>query len=90
MKRRDILKTLSVLPIAGGLATTGIPLVAAAAEPAAKRDLFQELGLRTFVNAAGNYTVMTGSLMPQEVLDAISGGAQKFALLDDVQNKVTS
>jgi uncharacterized pyridoxal phosphate-dependent enzyme len=89
MKRRDILKTLSVLPLAGGLATAGVPLAAAAATVAApKRDLFQELGLRTFVNAAGNYTVMTGSLMPQEVLDAISGGAKKFALLDDVQNKV--
>jgi L-seryl-tRNA(Ser) seleniumtransferase len=46
------------------------------------------LGIKTFINAAGNYTVMSGSLMPAEVMDAINAASKKFALIDDVQEKV--
>ncbi len=87
MKRRDILKGISVLPVAGGVVTGGImESKATAAMPV--RDYFKELGLRTFINAAGNYTAMTASLMPPEVIQAIQSSAQQYALLDDVQDKV--
>lgn len=52
------------------------------------RELFKELGVRTFINAAGTYTAMTGSLMRQEVLDAINYSAQDFCMLDELQDKV--
>lgn len=77
MKRRDILKGVAVLPALGANA------VAAPQAPPA-RDYFGELGLRTFINAAGNYTSMTASLMPPEVMSAIQSSAQKYAMLDDV------
>jgi len=57
------------------------------AAPGLKRDVFAELGLRTFINAAGTYTAMTASLMPQEVMDAINSSAQEFAMLGEVQDK---
>lgn len=82
MHRRDLLKGLSVLPVVGGVAGTAV------AAPAAKRDLFKELGLRTFVNAAGVYTMMTASLMPEEVLDAITSSAREYVMLDELQDKV--
>lgn len=82
MHRRDLLKGLSVLPVVGSVG--GVAMAA----PAAKRDLFKELGLRTFVNAAGVYTMMTASLMPEEVLDAITSGAQEYVMLDELQDKV--
>lgn len=82
MKRRDILKGVAVLP-----ALASSPASAANfAAPA--RDYFAELGLRTFINAAGNYTNMTASLMPPEVMTAIQSSSKKYAMLDDVQDKV--
>lgn len=88
MKRRDILKRLSVAPLAGGLlAGTSIGSASAAPLPA-KRDLFKELGLRTFINAAGNYTTMTASLMPDDVMEAIQSSSKEFVMLEDVQDKV--
>lgn len=53
-----------------------------------KRDLFKELGIRTFINAAGTYTSMSGCLMQDEVMEAIRSTSGKFAMLDEVQNKV--
>ena len=50
--------------------------------------MFAELGLRTFINAAGTYTAMTASLMPEEVMDAINSSAKEFVMLDEVQDKV--
>lgn len=89
MKRRNILKSLSLLPFAGSTLGTVIPSSATAgAAPSSKRDVFAELGLRTFINAAGTYTAMTASLMPEEVLDAINTSAKEFAMLDEVQDKV--
>ncbi|MFA6944783.1 MAG: selenocysteine synthase, partial [Pedobacter sp.] len=88
MKRREILKSLSLLPLAGGIAATAAPINNMLSAPVAGRDLFKELGIRTFINAAGNYTVMSGSLMPPEVMSAINSASKKFALVDDVQDKV--
>lgn len=84
MNRREIIKTMSLLPLAGSL-----PAFANAREAGpVKRDIFTELGLRTFINAAGTYTAMTASQMPPEVLDAIRQSAQQYVMLEEVQDKV--
>lgn len=89
MKRRDILKRLSIAPLVGGALAGGISTGTATAAPLlAKRDLFKELGLRTFINAAGNYTTMTASLMPDEVMAAIQSSSKEFVMLEEVQDKV--
>ena len=92
MKRRDIVKGLSLLPFAGAAAPLLMPATAKAAptpaSPPSKRDLYKELGVRTFINAAGTYTFMTGSLMLPEVLDAINSTSKDFCLLDELQDKV--
>ncbi len=88
MKRRDIIKKLSLAPIAGGL-LAGTSIGSASGAPlSSKRDLFKELGLRTFINAAGNYTTMTASLMPDEVMAAIQSSSKEFVMLEEVQDKV--
>ena len=53
-----------------------------------RRDYFKELGVRTFINAAGTYTAMTGCLMPPEVTDAIKYATGDYVNLDDLQDKV--
>lgn len=89
LNRRKLIKRLSAIPILGGLVGSSIPFSSAhAAPPAAKRDLFKELGIRTFINAAGTLTFMTGSLMHDEVLDTIVSASKDFCLLDEVQDKV--
>jgi uncharacterized pyridoxal phosphate-dependent enzyme len=89
MKRRDLLKGLSVLPVAGGILGTVAPFQSVqASPPGVKRDLFKELGVRTFINAAGTLTFMTGSLMHDYVLDAIQAASKDFCLLDELQDKV--
>ncbi len=88
--RRKALKTISAIPLVGMLGPSMLT-AAVREEVVAKpmsRDFFKELGLRTFINAAGTYTAMTGSLMRKEVTDAISYGATEYVNLDELHDKV--
>lgn len=86
MQRRDLLKYLSLTPLAAG--ATVLAPATAKASPAAKRDLFKELGVRTFINAAGTYTAMTGSLMHDYVKETIMNASTEFCMMDELQDKV--
>lgn len=89
LTRRKLLKRLSSLPVVGGLFGSGLISGAATMPPStAGRDYFKELGVRTFINAAGTYTSMTGSLMPEAVSDAIKYGTGDYVNLDELQDKV--
>jgi len=70
----------------GGILTSQV--VTNATAKTATRDFFKELGLRTFINAAGTYTSMTGSLMRDEVTSAITYGATEYVNLDELHDKV--
>jgi uncharacterized pyridoxal phosphate-dependent enzyme len=90
LNRRKLIQRLSAFPLLGGLVGS-VSLTSAWASPlkeAPKRDLFKEFGVRTFINAAGTLTYMTGSLMHDEVLEAINNGAKEFCMLDELQDKV--
>lgn len=89
LSRRKLLKQLSSVPLLGGL--MGGTAISAAASPASqmiRRDYFKELGVRTFINAAGTYTSMTGSLMPEEVMQSIMYASNDYVNLDELQEKV--
>ncbi|MEC7173463.1 MAG: aminotransferase class V-fold PLP-dependent enzyme [Bacteroidota bacterium] len=91
INRRKVLQSLAALPFAGslfGANSLSAQTNSAAVVSGLRRDFFKELGLRTFINAAGTYTSMTGSLMPKEVIEAISYGANEYVNLDDLQDKV--
>lgn len=76
------------MPLLGGFLGQGSTEAAAFAAKAPVRNLAKELGIRTFINAAGTYTAMTGSLMQDEVVETIQGAAKEFMMLDEVQTKV--
>jgi len=61
---------------------------AAVAPRSASRDYFRELGVRPFINAAGTYTAMTASLMPPEVMEAITYASRHYVMLDELHDKV--
>jgi len=86
--RRALLKRLAGLPLVGGLFGAGIFAHSPASAYPVRRDYFKELGVRTFINAAGTYTAMTGSLMRPEVLEAYNYATNEYVLLDDLQDKV--
>lgn len=88
MKRREILKTLTMLPLAGAIGNSGSLVQPVQASSAVKRDLFKEFGLRTFINASGYFTSLSGSLMQPDAADAIRETAKSFCRLEEVQDKV--
>ncbi len=91
MKRREIIKTLTLLPLAGGALGSVIPLektLASTPPPAPKRNLFEELGVTPIINAGVTMTFLSGSLMMPEVMEAINSTAHDFANMYDLQDKV--
>jgi L-seryl-tRNA(Ser) seleniumtransferase len=89
INRRDLIKHLSGLPILGGLVNSeNSGLTDLIAPKPAIRNVAKELGIRTFINAAGTYTFMTGSLMLDEVTETIQAASKDFMILDEVQTKV--
>jgi len=87
ISRRNILKGMTVLPFTGSL-LAGSALRSVAAQTTPFRDYFKELGVRTFINAAGTYTKMTGSLMRPEVLDAYQYATKDYVMIDELQDRV--
>ena len=91
LNRRTLIKRLSAMPLLGGIfGSTALSstLSAAPVTAAASRNLLKELGVRTFINAAGTYTAMTGSLMDDDAVETIRATSKEFVMLDEVQTKV--
>lgn len=76
--RRKFLKTIPAVSALGAMP--------AGAKVVAKRDYFKDLGLRTFINAAGTYTTLTASLMQPEVVAAIEYASKHYVKLTDLQD----
>lgn len=89
MKRRNLLKGLSLVPFTAAGIGSSLPLSSAsAAPPPTKRDLFKELGVTPIINAGVTMTFLSGSLMLPEVLEAINSTAHDFANMYELQDKV--
>src|SRR5713226_9050702 len=82
--RRSFLQSVASLPLVGGL-FSGANLVAGTTKG---RDYFKELGVKPFINAAGTYTVLTASLMPQGVVQALEYASRIYVHLNDLQDAV--
>jgi len=82
LSRRKLLCRGTQALVAGGVGAYGASaareLVAEAARPAMPKgvDYYEKLGVSTFINAAGTYTVLTASTMPQEVQAAVALAAK--------------
>jgi len=80
MTRRKLLGKGAHAVLAGGVALSGIPTLGsrASAKSAPQAvDYYQKLGVSPFINAAGTYTVLSASTMPNEVLAAIAIAARQ-------------
>ncbi len=88
INRRELIKRLSSVPFMGSVFGAGLLIDNPAHAYVPRRNYFKELGVRTFINAAGTYTWMTGSLMLPEVMDAIAFASNEYVNLDDLQDRV--
>jgi len=48
---------------------------------------YRDLGVRRVVNAGGTYTILGGSLMSPEVIEAMDKAARQFVLIDELYDK---
>ncbi|MDE0124418.1 MAG: aminotransferase class V-fold PLP-dependent enzyme [Bryobacterales bacterium] len=86
--RRAFLRSLVRGSLAGGLAA--VPPASAAGRKKrsnSARDVIGELGVRTFLNAAGTYTRLTASKMPPSVLSAIQVASTRYVDLEELHQK---
>lgn len=51
-------------------------------------DIYERLGVKKLINAAGTYTIVGGSRMSQETLDAMQSAAKNFVDIRELQEKV--
>ncbi|MEF8816725.1 MAG: aminotransferase class V-fold PLP-dependent enzyme [Salinibacter sp.] len=92
ISRRKVLRQLANLPVVGGFlgglgTDVGSELAPSDAPDDEYRDYFNELGLRTFINAHGTITALSGSRMPPEVRDAWNYATHHYVNLDAIQDK---
>src|SRR5437879_1525167 len=89
ISRRKLLRTGGQAIIAGSVAVGGTPFPAARSSSKSKSaaigvDYYQKLGVTPFINAAGTYTVLTASIMPDEVQAAVAMAAKNPVNLNEL------
>jgi len=52
--------------------------------------IYEQLGVRPLINAKGTYTMLSGSLMPPEVVEAMAEAARSFVNISELEEKVGS
>src|SRR5437764_3687931 len=87
ISRRKLLRTGGQALVAGGVALCGSPALEAKSSSksfAKGADYYQKLGVTPFINAAGTYTVLSASTMPDAVHAAISLAARQPVNLNEL------
>jgi D-glucosaminate-6-phosphate ammonia-lyase len=87
MKRRDVIKDLSLLPLAGSVMISKKPageLVSAKADIAASKEIYQAIGVEPIINCRGTFTIIGGSIERPEVRAAMDAAAQVFVQYDEL------
>jgi L-seryl-tRNA(Ser) seleniumtransferase len=87
LSRRKLLSTGAQAVVAGTAALSGLPASEARASSKAGSqgvDYFQKLGVTPFINAAGTYTVLSASTMPDEVQAAVALAAKQPVNLNEL------
>ena len=81
ISRRKLLRKGAQAIAAGGAALAVVPALGTRASCKEKTppsvDYYEKLGVRPFINAAGTYTVLSASTMPEEVQAAVALAAKK-------------
>jgi D-glucosaminate-6-phosphate ammonia-lyase len=91
MKRRELVKQLAVLPLAGGI----LPLTASANNPAEQvlpasgplavgPSIYESIGVEPIINCRGTFTIIGGSVERPEVVAAMKAASGYFVQYDEL------
>src|SRR6266849_8338242 len=89
MSRRKLLRAGGQAIVAGGAAVCAgstVPAVASSRPKVKCVDYYKKLGVTPFINAAGTYTVLSASTMPDEVQAAVALAAQRPVNLNELHD----
>jgi D-glucosaminate-6-phosphate ammonia-lyase len=95
MKRRNIIKSLTLLPFAGTL----VPLKSLFAAPTAEQsastgrlpigpNIFQSIGVEPIINCRGTFTIIGGSVERPEVRAAMEAASKDFVQYDELADGI--
>jgi D-glucosaminate-6-phosphate ammonia-lyase len=92
MKRRDILKGLTILPLAGGIAGSTVESAfgAPVKPPQQKtgKSTYEPLGVRPIINGGGTVTVIGASRILPEVQKAMDDATREYVHIDELMEGV--
>jgi len=90
MTRRAAMKAGTTSALGGALAMTGSTSSGSTSSEGipSEPSVYEKLGVKTVINAAGTLTTLGGSLMPPEVLAALTSAAQHFVEIGDLQDRI--
>src|SRR5207244_10655184 len=90
ISHRKLLRTGGQAIVAGSIAVCGPTLHARSPSKSKSSangvDYYQKLGVTPFINAAGTYTVLTASIMPDEVQAAVALAAKSPVNLNELHD----
>jgi L-seryl-tRNA(Ser) seleniumtransferase len=87
VSRRTLLQNGAQAALAGGAALSGIPALEARASAKSSTpavDYYEKLGVTPFINAAGTYTILSASTMPEEVQAAVALASRRPVHLNEL------
>lgn len=95
MKRRNLIKGLALLPLAGGVLSR-VPASAAPTNSATNlsgalqngSNIFRSLGVEPLINCRGTFTIIGGSLERPAVRAAMEAGAHNFVQYDELADGI--
>ena len=84
MERRDIIRSLTILPFAGGFRPIESILspVTGPLEPG--QNIYQSIGVEPVINCVGTYTIIGGSIERPEVVEAMHAASGFFVQYDEL------
>lgn len=84
MERRDIIKSLSILPFAGSFLSLDSVLGAPKGPLTAGPNIYESIGVDPVINCVGTYTIIGGSLERPEVVEAMHSASGFFVQYDEL------
>jgi len=88
MKQSETVTRRRFLQAGASAPLVGTAACSTADAPAAAAGIYEQLGVRTFINAVGTLTTYSGSLMPPEVGAAMEQASRSFVKIHELQEKV--
>lgn len=94
MKRRDVIKGLTILPLGGAIPLSSVAsdeissTAASTAGEFAKGNIFESIGVEPLINCRGTFTIIGGSLERPPVRAAMEAASTSFVQYDELADGI--